>query len=120
MSLLEERRDRNEQGDTPVPWSEETRIPTVGKPTLVGGWARTVGQGKDGNRDLQQIPCLPEPQSPPLFNGEKEVYYLPPHFTEEEAEIKLRPSGYRAQVLRATTLALQRVCCKPSSLSQGW
>lgn len=98
MNLPEERRDRNEQGDTLVPWGEETRIPTLGKPILVGGWARTVGQEKDGNRDLQQILCLPEPQSP-LFNGEKEVYDLPPHFTDEEAEIKLRPFGYRAQVL---------------------
>lgn len=92
---------------------KEPGFPHRQSPHLWEDEAGTVGQGKEESHDLQQVLCLLEPQSPYLFSGEKEVYYLHPHFTDEEAEIRSRPSGCRAHVLSHNTVALsEQVRCE--------
>lgn len=61
---------------------------------------------KDGGHDLQQALCLLEPQSPYLYNGDEQVYYLHPHFTDEETDQSLVAAELTGQGHSAAALLL--------------
>lgn len=62
-------------------------------PHLGGGEAGAGKQGQDGNLDLQQVLCLLGPRSPSLYSGDEQGYYLPPHFADEETEVRSKLSS---------------------------